>query len=500
MADLSMDGLASGLPTNDTISQILSSQFGTKFENLETEKSELNQAKDAWRDVNSRLSKLEGTLTDLKLSSTYNSMAVDSTNGDVATATATSAAEVSSYDLNVNQLAKKNRVASIKTGDSFALDLGGDGNTEKFQIELKDGSGNNTISGNSMDVTVSHGDSLADIRDAINNATVDHDGDTATDEIGVANASIVDDRLVIESYQTGNKSELAFTDSASNILQNDLGFNLNTDGKVTGPADGTIDDPSESGVLQEAQNAKFSVNGLGITKESNTGIDYVIDEVTFNLKDVGSTTIDVSQDVEKATSKIQSFVDQYNSTMSFIEEKSSYNAETDEASTLQGDSTLRRLQMNLRRYVTDRVDSNSDYNQLSMVGIEIDRNGTMTLDSAKLKEAIENNPQDVTNLFNADSSDGDSFDGIATRLDSYTDTLLQTNTGVIPERLDYFDTRVDNIDDEMDALENDYQQEKERLESEFTAMETAISEMNSQQSWLQGQLSKLGGTSLLSSM
>ena len=463
MADLSMDGLASGLPTNDTISQILASEFGNKFESLETEKSELNQAKNAWRDVNSRLSKLEGTLTDLKLSSTFNSMAVNSSDESIAIATATSDAQEANYDINVNQLAQKNRVASIKKGDTFTLDLGGNGNTETFQIELKDGGGNNTISGNTMDVTVSHGDSLADIRDAINNATVDHDGDTATDEIGIANASIVDNRLVIESYQTGNKSELAFTDSTSNLLQNDLGFNLDAGGKVTGPADGTIDDPSESRVLQDAQNAKFSLNGLGITKESNTGIDDVIDEVTLNLKDLGSTKIEINQDVEKATNKIQAFVDQYNSTMSFIDDKSSYNASTDEASILQGDSTLRRLQSKIRTTVTDRVNTSSDYNQLSMVGIEVDRNGTMTLDSTKLEEAIQNKPTEVTKLFNADSSDGDSFDGVATRLDSYTDTLLQTNTGVIPERLDYFDTRVNNVEEELDSLERDYTQEKERL-------------------------------------
>lgn len=500
MADLSLDGLASGLPTNDTISKILSSEFGTKFENLKTEKSELQQSKDAWRDVNSRLSKLESTLTDLKLSSTFTSMKTTSTDQNIATATATNDASEATYDIDVSQLAKANRVASVKVGDSFGVDLGGTGNTEKFQIELKDASGNNTISGNKMDVTIEHGDSLEDIKNAINNATVDHDGDTSTDEIKIAKASIVDNRLVIESYQTGKSSELAFKDSPSAVLTNDLGFNLDADGNVTGPADGTIDDPSESGVLQNAQNANFTVNGLGITKESNNDIDDVINDLTLNLEDNGSTTIEVIKDIEKASSAIQSFVDQYNSTMSFIDEKSSYNVETDKASILQGDSTLMRLQTSLRSYVTNRVDNNNKYNQLSMVGISIDQEGNMSFDKAKFKEAVEESPDKVKRLFNADSNDGDSFDGVATRLDSYKDALLQTNTGVIPERLDYFDTRMDDIEDEITSLEEDYQQEKARLSSEFTAMETAMSKMNSQSSWLQSQLANLANTSLLGSM
>ncbi len=498
MADISMDGLASGMATNDIVSQILASQYGGKFEKLESQKDDLSLAKDAWRDVNSRLSKLDSTISDLKFSSTFNSMAVNLSNDETASVTANSAADVNSYDLDVSQLAEANRIASKQMTESYAVDLGGAGNSETISIELKDAAGNNTISGNVMNVEITHGDTLTDIKDAINNATVDHDGDANTDKISIAKASIVDNRLVIESYKTGESSELAFTDSAGGILTNEFGFNLDADGKVTGPADGTIDDPAESGVLQSAQNALFSVNGLGITKESNTDIKDVVENLTINLKEIGSTKIDIAKDTKKATTAIQAFVDQYNSLMSFIDDKSAYNSDTEEASILQGDSTLMRMQMNLRKNVTSKVSNEGTYNQLYAVGIEIDRDGVMSLDSSKLKTALEDNPEAVTKLFNADSED-DGFDGVATRLDDYTDLLLQTNTGVIPKRMDYFSKSIKDIDEQVEDLESSYESERERLSSEFAAMEQMISEMNSQSSWLQSQLSNLSNSSLLNS-
>lgn len=498
MADIGMDGLASGMATNDIVSKILASQYGGKFEKLESQKDDLNLAKDAWRDVNSRLSKLDSTISELKFSSTFNSMAVNLSNDEVVSVTANSDADANSYDLDVTQLAKANRIASKQKAEDYIVDLGGAGNSETISIELKDAAGNNTIAGNTMDIEITHGDTLSDIKDAINNATVDHDGDANTDEINIAKASIVDNRLIIESYKTGESSELAFSDSASGILSNDFGLALDADGKVNGPSDGTIDDPAESGVLQSAQNALFSVNGLGITKENNSDINDVVENLTINLNETGSTKIDISKDTNKATTAVQAFVDQYNSLMSFIDEKSAYNSDTDEASVLQGDSTLMRMQMNLRKNVTSKISNEGTYNQLYAVGIEVDRDGVMSLDSSKLKTALEDNPEAVTKLFNANNED-DGFDGVATRLDDYTDLLLQTNTGVIPKRMDYFSKSVKDIDEQVESLESSYEAERERLSAEFTAMEQTISEMNSQSSWLQSQLANLSNSSLLNS-
>ncbi|KXS41259.1 MULTISPECIES: flagellar filament capping protein FliD [unclassified Candidatus Frackibacter] len=482
MADLSMDGLATGMATGNIINQILNAEYGTKLQNLSREKSNLKTEKDAWRDVNSRISNLENKMADLRLSSTFDSNKTTSSSKDVADATATTAADASSYTLDISQLAKKHRVASAQQVDSTSdLGLNG-GNSGSFTIEL-DG-----IS-KSFNVSIDGPESLNDVRDAINNASGNDDGNGNK----LVESSVVDNTLIIEGVNTGTNNMLSFQDP-DNILDNDgtndLGFDLDINGNVNTASE-----------LQAAQDAQFSVNGLAVTRSSNQGLDDVVNEVTFNLKTTGATTIEVSKDIDKATSAIQEFVDQYNSVQSFIGKKLDYNQETGEAGALQGSGTLMRLQSKLRQMITNSVDNNSDYDQLAMVGIEINRDGTMEFDSNKFKESIADKPNEVKKLFNADTDEGDSFNGIATKVDGYLDLLVQSNTGVIPEKVDSYEIMVENVDEQIDSVNDNLEQERERLQSEFTAMETAISKMNSQMSWMQSQLASLGGSaSSISSM
>lgn len=477
-----MDGLASGMPTKDTIQQILNAQYGPRLKNLKQEKSTLEQQKGAWRDVNSRIDKLENKLTDLKLTSTFESNKTTSSSEGVAIATATNDAAQGSYDLNVSQLAKEHRISSAQQTDSTSdLGLNG-GSSGSFTIEL------DNIS-ESFSVSIDGTESLNDVRDKINNASGNDDGNGNK----LTKASIVDNTLIIESTDTGVDNTISFQDP-DNILDNggtdDLGFDLDINGNVNTASE-----------LQSTQDAQFSVNGLDVTRSSNQGIDDVVDNVTFNLETTGTTTIDVSKDTEKATSAIQKFVDQYNSVQDFISGKLNYDQETEDAGALQGDGTLMRLQSRLRQMVTDRVDTDSSYDQLSMVGIDIDREGVMSFDSGKFTDALADKPEEVKQLFKADTDDGASFDGVATKLDSYADMLVQTNTGVIPEKVDSYDTMMENIDDRIESTNDRLEQEKSRLQSQFTAMEKAISKMNSQQSWMQSQLGSMGGASnMLSSM
>ena len=467
MADLGISGLSNtGINIDQQINNILSAEFGPRYENLTIEQSELESAKTAWRDVNSKLSSLEGKVTDLKLSATFNSMQTTSTDEDVATATANSDAVVTSYDLHVDQLAQNHRLASDKQSDSdTALNLG---------------SGSFELAVDGTNIKIDGIDNTTTLNDLVNNINSDSQNDDG-DGDKLIQASVVDDRLILESTKTGTINTINQVDDSSGILSS-LG----------------LDDFSQgsSDTIQQAQDAQFDVNGIqDITRSSNEAINDVVDNVTFNLKDTGDTTIKVSPDLDKASSAVQKFVDQYNSSMSFISDKLDYNSSTDDAGALQGDGTLMRLSSNVRQEVMDRVNSGDNYDHLSMVGIEIDETGTMSFDETKFKEALEEDPTQVRKLFNADSDSGDSFDGIATRLDSYLDTLTST-TGTIPDTVDYYEDQISNIDDEIDNLRDDMQNKKDRLEAKFTNMETSLSSMQNQMSWMQSQLSNMGGGSI----
>jgi flagellar hook-associated protein 2 len=150
--------------------------------------------------------------------------------------------------------------------------------------------------------------------------------------------------------------------------------------------------------------------------------------------------------------------------------------------------------------VTYSVKDSGDYRTFNSVGIEVDRDGVMSFDSSKFKESLTESPEEVMNLFKAESSE-DGYDGVAVRMDSYLDPLMQTNTGLIPRRLDFFDNRIEDLNESIEDVERKVEMTRERYVEQFTAMETAISEMQQQQSWMMSQLSSLGGsTSMMDSM
>ena len=462
MADLSLGGLATGMDTDSIINQLVQLEQRPIY-NYQQEISELEQTKGAWRDINTRLDNLESKITDLKLASTYNSRTASSTNKDVVTATAANSANEANYDITVNQVATAQRlIGERKTGFSAADDV---------------------ITLNGTDVNISAGDSLSDISSKINDADSGY------------SASVIDDVLVIEAEKTGVENALLDgsdgstpTISDNNGILEDLGI-----------LDGTGNFTDE----KAATDAKVEINGItGITSSSNE-ITEAVDGMTFNINPeaaAGSTaTISVTKDTGKATKAVQAFVDQYNSVMGFMDSKSGYDAETEEGGILQGDGTVMRLQMRLRELVTSKVKETGDYQTLSSVGIEIDRDGVMSLDGAKLTEALENNPEETMNLFQAESGT-ESYDGMAVRMDSYLDQVLQSNTGLIPRRLDFYDTRIEGLNDDIADVQRKVEMTRERYVQQFAAMEKAISEMQSQQSWMMSQLQSMGGSTVTSMM
>lgn len=470
---MSLGGLASGMDTESIIQQLMAIEQQPIYR-YEQEKTELNTAKDAWRDVNSRISNLESKLSPLKLSATFNSNKASASDKDVATATASNDAAEGVYDVTVKETARTHRLGSTQKVDQEALltdeltnltDVSGD-------ITFNQGQDNEAV------ISVTNDDTLSSLADKINEA-----------DAGV-NASIVDGHLVLESTETGEENSINFTDNASGLMA-ELGFS------------GDLNDAANAAVLQTANDAVIEINGItDITSSTNTFSD-AVDGVSFSINkdaEVDSTsTITVEQDTGKAQKAVQTFVDQYNSTMNFIDSKTNYDAETETSGTLQGDSTLMRVQMRLRNLATDRIDTTGDYRSLSAVGVSVDRDGVMSLDGDKFTEALKEAPDEVMNLFKA-SSDEEGYDGVATKLDSYTDQLIQSNTGVIPRRLDYFDTQIESIDDDIVALEDSLERTRERYQSQFTAMETALAEMQQQSSWLSSQISSLGSSSITSMM
>jgi flagellar hook-associated protein 2 len=71
------------------------------------------------------------------------------------------------------------------------------------------------------------------------------------------------------------------------------------------------------GSFREATDAVFSVDGVEMTRSSNT-ISDIIADVTFELKGSGSVRLNVTQDVTDTIAALESFVEEYNAVMEWI--------------------------------------------------------------------------------------------------------------------------------------------------------------------------------------
>jgi len=97
---------------------------------------------------------------------------------------------------------------------------------------------------------------------------------------------------------------------------------------------------------------------------------------------------------------VQNFAKGYNDLNKTVQDLSAYNPTSKQGAVLQGDSTVRLLQSQMRQILnTPITNTGGAYTNLAQIGITIQKDGTMAVDTSKLNAAIDKNPNDVASLF-----------------------------------------------------------------------------------------------------
>ncbi|GEA16638.1 hypothetical protein E308F_28840 [Moorella sp. E308F] len=475
VGSLYISGLASGLDTDSIINQLMDIER-IPLTRLQQRKDQYNVEKNAWHDIYTRLSNLQSKLTDLKLASTFTGMKATSSNTSALTASAASNAVAGSYKVGIIRLAQAHKVASVEqltADDNNSLGFSG-----TFTIK---------VNGIVRTITVDAGDSLNSISAKINKSP---DEGGAGD---IVTASVIDHRLVIASKTSGANGGIQFNDDATTHILNSLKIIDATDTtKLLAGAE-----------IARAQDAEFTIDGLTITRSSNTITD-VIQGVTLNLLAVTDTdgngtieaaetlSLDIGKDTQKAVDAVKAMVDQYNSVMDFISTKAGDEGD------LQGDPTLARVQSYLWQLMTAEIAGiTGPYQTPWSIGIStgatvgsasltFDRSGKLTLDTEKLTAALEDDPAAVMAVFTNDSGTG-----LVDRLDDYLTSLVRSGDGIIPSREKSLQDIMDDLDDQIARMEDRLAIKEEQLRRQFTAMEQALAALQSQGNWLAGQIASL---------
>jgi len=443
-----ISGLASGMSTDSVIEAMCSDKqseidkLTAKITNEETDYA-------YWEQIDTYMSMLETDAENLCSYDTWSQKSVSSTNESAVTGTATDSAETGTYKVKITQVATSTQfVSNSITSVSSALGY----------------SGSFTINGVTISVTST--ESLNSIVSAINAQT-----SSMSTQV---KAYLVGGNMVLETVNTGASNTItAATASGDDILAN-LGL-------------------SDSSNQTTGVNLTGTINGVSFTSASNSVT--AISGLTLNVTDTGSATISITHDYGTIKSLLKTFVDDYNTVMSYMSDITALNVSSTSGAlsstkgALAGDITAYNLQSKSRELITTLFSGTSGSSSItSLNSLGIWTSGTdnqLSLDSETLVSALENN-----------------FDSVKTMLRSYGNTTTSQGTGIMRLFYNYMSDVTDptdgcitthqgTLEDNISSDEDRLTQKKKALSSyeeqlylHYAAMETMVANYNSQGSYL----------------
>lgn len=439
-------GIGSNMDIDAMVGGLVAAQSAPKQAQLARLEKTTTAQISAVGQLNGALSSFQSALKSLNDPSLFEKRSATSSNSGLVTASASSTAQKGSYSLKVEQLATGSKTATKALDTSFSAGAGG-------TLNVRLGAG-----GEDTAVKIDAGASLTEIRDALNTQLKDQ-GITAN---LVSNPSDGKTRLVLTSNNTGVGKDVQVS-SADSSLQ-DLGI---------GSASLSADDPDSSGVLEASANAKFSIDGLMLESETNT-VDGAIPDVVFNLvaadKDK-TVTVKVAQDQAGVTSNIKKFVDAYNSLISTTDSLTSIvkvgEGKEPVVGALVGDASVRGLLSSIRSEMVRAGEGSIKV--LAELGITTQKDGTLAIDDAKLKTALDNNIDAVGTLFTGDK-------GLMTRLEAKVSAYAASD-GILSKRISSLNVTLNGIDEQREVLTQRTEKLKERLYAQFNAMDSLVGQL-----------------------
>lgn len=475
MSGITFSGLATGMDSASIISQLMAVE--RQPENLLKAQQQKNTSKvSEFQKIENALSSLQTVVKGFNTPSTFSALKSTVANSSVLTATASGTATPGTHTVQVVSLAQNQRQVSTGVASNTSLIF----STGSFTIN--DGSGTTTT------VNIAEGqNSLQGLVTAINASGAN------------VSASIINDgtnyRMVVTGKDTKN-----YTLDFSGLTIPPAGGTGVLVPTLLGPADPTY---------QAGAPAQLVVDGVTMTKTSNTVTD-AIQGVTLNLLTAGSTTnVAVSTDSDSITKKINDFVSAYNTVVKLLNSESTYDADTKKAGALSGDTTVRTIQSQLQSLLTTTVPGTSGtFNTLAALGINSDgKTGTLSVDSTKLSDALSKHYNDVVDYF---AHNGDSVAtlptsqyGIAQQFNLVIDTMVHPYTadgmssnGSIEVVKNQLNKTNADIDQQISIMEDRITKMQDNLKAQFDAMELTVSNLQSQGNML---LSYLGLSSNSSS-
>ncbi|CAD5110216.1 flagellar filament capping protein FliD [Zestomonas carbonaria] len=347
----------------------------------------------------------------------------------IATATVGAKAVPGSYQFFVKQLASAHQQALNGLTDA----------------DLGSGSLTLTQDGKSFDVDMTGIATLADLAKAINDKA-DNTGVKAA--LVRSNGSV---SLVLSSEKSGAANEIGLSSS-------------------NGALQGAWDNGQLLSAAKDAEVYLGGEGGMKLTNASNT-FENIIDGVSLTFSQVHQSgeqplTVDIGQDQKATKEKAQSFITAFNALMGSFDSLTASGGESGARGALAGDSSVRSIESMLNQLIRTPFGGKT----LMDYGIVADRNGKLTIDSARFEKAIASDPEGFDKLF---GDKGNLLDSLDKNLAVYTSSV----NGVMKNRKDSLNSMLRRVDDQFDSIQKQYDLYYGRYLKQYTSLMQTMAAM-----------------------
>ncbi|HEB9284783.1 TPA: flagellar filament capping protein FliD [Campylobacter coli] len=406
---LSSLGFGSGVLTQETIDKLKEAEqqarvnpYTTKIEENTTKQKDLTEIKTKLSTFQSAVSSLGDATAFAK-----RKVVASITDNPPASLTATSGVALQSMNINVTQLAQKDVYQS----------KGLENDTGFISANLESSTNLTFFSkGKEYTVTIDKNTTYSDLVDKINSAT---GGEIVAKMVNTGEKG-TPYRLTLTSKETGEDSAISFypgakdssgkyaVDKNAKSVFESLGWTLDEtalNDKDFDPATskkgvGIIDNAENPLHIQQAQNANFTMDGIKMTRSSNTITDIGVG-ITLTLNKTGEINFDIQQDSESITQAMQEMVDAYNDLVLNLNAATDYNSETGTKGSLQGVTEVNSIRSSIvsilfQSQSVDGTVEDASGNKVSAkvmlslqdYGLSMTESGTLNFDSSAFESKV----------------------------------------------------------------------------------------------------------------
>ncbi|ANO35314.1 hypothetical protein A6E01_19060 (plasmid) [Vibrio breoganii] len=299
-------------------------------------------------------------------------------------------------------------------------------------------------------------------------AAIDSDGDGSVSMAEFASAfnAELDGKATVSLVQSGGEIRMIF---ASDEEGAENSFTITGDGNTGIEAELAAMNASP---ITEGRDAVVWLgeqgSGLRLTNSSNT-FENLVSGVNVSItraNEAGdpTTKLRVSADYQETRSALNEFISQFNTFMSAMDSITATGGDTEERGLLANDSTVRGIARNLESLMRGTFEGVSLY----QVGIEIGRDGKVSVDADRFDDALLN--MDVETILNGP-------DGLFKSLEDTIKGYSNSSTGDIQRKLDTLSQEEKRLNTEFDGIQRKYDMYYSRYLAQFNRVNTVAMEM-----------------------